>query len=63
MKHEAGKAWFLTLTIRKYGCLEIHQLKKNAVTPPKEKGRIIRGKTNGGIDSLVAYLQASLEKK
>lgn len=36
---------------------------QNTVTPPDATGRIIREKTNGGIDSLVVYLQPSLEKK
>lgn len=36
---------------------------QNTVTLPHDTSRIIREKTNGGIDSLVVYLQPSLEKK
>lgn len=62
MKHEAGVACFLTLTERKYGCREQRQLANHCRTTSRQKQNYQR-KTNGGIDSLVVYLQPSTDKK
>lgn len=61
-EHEAGVACFLTLTGRKYGCRELRLLANHCHTTSRHR-RNYQRKTNGAIDSLVVYLQPSLEKK
>lgn len=62
MNCTAGVADFLTLAGRKYGCWELRWLANHCHATSQHK-RNYQRKTNGAIDSLVVYLQPSLEKK